>query len=140
MRVCRTGFVYAAVFIVVVSSGCGGTRPKAYYGAATVKKVFAAHGISLLVILRAPRETDAVQALLWPIHDPATPPSVEVDVYRNEHFASVYLDLVAGPHAVKRFRPPKGTQILRHANVVVLYQAGSQFPLTSVRASLNALG
>jgi hypothetical protein len=139
MRVCRTGFVYAAAFVVVASSGCGGTHPKAYYGAATVKKAFAAHGIPLFVYLPF-RPSNPLQVILVPVSDTATPPSVEVDVYRNAHFASVYLDLVAGPHAVKRFRPPKGTQILRYANVVVLYQVGSQFPLTTVRASLNALG
>jgi hypothetical protein len=137
VRCVRIGFVLAAVFVVVASAGCGGTHPKAYYGAAAVEKAFAAHGIALFVFLPF-RPSNPLQMILAPVSDPATPPSVEVDVYRDAHFASVYLDLVTGSHAIEKFRL-KGAQILRLVNLVVLYRPGSQFPLTSVRASLHSL-
>jgi hypothetical protein len=132
----RIGFVSAAVFVIVACAGCGRTHPKAYHGAAAVKKAFAAHGITLSVLLPF-RPSNPLQVILSPVNDPATPPSVEVDVFRNAHFASVYVKLVSGPDGEVR---PKGTQILQDTNVVVLYRPGSQYPLTSVRASLHALG
>jgi hypothetical protein len=135
VRFRRIGFISVAVF-VVVAAGCGGTHPKAYYGAATIKKAFAAHGITLSVFLPF-RPSNPLQVILSPVDDPTTPPSVEVDVYRNAQFASVYLDMATGRNAVQN--RPEGTQILRHVNVIVLYRPGSQYELASVRASLHAL-